>query len=34
MIQGAFLDRTGVANHNRGWDGSFAKLDALLGRTA
>ena len=34
MIQGAFLDRTGVDNHNRGWDGSFSKLDALLRRTA
>ena len=34
MVHGAFLDRTGVANHNRGWDGSFGKLDALLRRTA
>jgi hypothetical protein len=34
MIQGAFLDRTGVDNHNRGWSQSFDKLAALLGRTA
>ena len=34
MVQTRFLDETAAANHNRGWDSSFDKLDALLGRTA
>ena len=34
MVQTRFLDETTTANHNRGWDSSFDKLDALLGRTA
>jgi len=34
MTQGAFLDGTAVANHNRGWSQSFEKLATLLGRTA
>jgi uncharacterized protein YndB with AHSA1/START domain len=34
MVQGRFPDQTGAANHNRGWDGSFTKLDALLAAKA
>ena len=30
MVQSRFPDQTGRDNHNRGWDGSFDKLDALL----
>ena len=33
MVQTRFLDETTTADHNRGWDSSFDKLDALLGRT-
>jgi hypothetical protein len=34
MVQTRFADATAAANHNRGWDSSFDKLDDLLGRTA
>ena len=30
LTHGPFRDRTGVDNHDRGWTGSFGKLDALL----
>ena len=30
LTHGAFRDRTGVDNHNRGWTGSFDKLEAML----
>ena len=30
LVHGPFVDDTGVQNHNRGWTGSFAKLDQLL----
>lgn len=30
LTHGPFRDRTSVDNHNRGWTGSFGKLDALL----
>jgi uncharacterized protein YndB with AHSA1/START domain len=30
LVHGPFLDETGVTNHNRGWTGSFAKLERLL----
>ena len=32
LVHGAFID--GFAEHNRGWSGSFYKLEAFLGRTA
>ena len=32
LIHGAFTD--GYAKHNRGWTGSFDKLEAFLARTA
>ena len=32
MVQTRFPDPTATANHNRGWDRSFDKLDALLAR--
>jgi uncharacterized protein YndB with AHSA1/START domain len=34
IVHGRFLDATGVANHNRGWTGSFDKLAALLRRVS
>jgi len=34
VVHGRFVDATGVANHNRGWTGSFDKLAAFLGRTS
>jgi uncharacterized protein YndB with AHSA1/START domain len=34
MVQTRFPDAIAAANHNRGWDSSFDKLDTLLGRTA
>jgi uncharacterized protein YndB with AHSA1/START domain len=34
MVQSRFPDQASTANHNRGWDGSFDKLDALLARKA
>lgn len=30
LTHGPFRDRTGVDNHDRGWTGSFGKLEALL----
>jgi uncharacterized protein YndB with AHSA1/START domain len=33
MVQTRFPDTTAAANHNRGWTGSFDKLDDLLRRT-
>ena len=30
LTHGPFRDRTGVDNHNRGWTGSFDRLEALL----
>jgi uncharacterized protein YndB with AHSA1/START domain len=30
LTHGPFRDRTGVENHDRGWTGSFGKLEALL----
>jgi uncharacterized protein YndB with AHSA1/START domain len=32
MVQTRFPDPTATANHNRGWDMSFDKLDVLLAR--
>lgn len=34
MVQGRFRDADGSADHNRGWTGSFTKLDEFLRRTA
>ena len=34
IVHGRFRDSTGVANHNRGWTGSFDKLAAFLGRAS
>jgi uncharacterized protein YndB with AHSA1/START domain len=34
IVHGRFRDATGLANHNRGWTGSFDKLTAFLGRSA
>ena len=33
MVQGRFSDHVATANHNRGWDASFVKLEALLARS-
>jgi uncharacterized protein YndB with AHSA1/START domain len=34
LIHGPFADAPSLAAHNQGWDGSFDKLEAFLGRTA
>ncbi|MGQ0581867.1 MAG: SRPBCC family protein [Reyranella sp.] len=34
LTHGPFRDKTGVDNHNRGWLGSFDKLDAMLATEA
>ena len=34
LIHGPFADAPSLAGHNQGWDGSFDKLEAFLGRTA
>jgi hypothetical protein len=34
MVQTRFPDATAAANHNRGWDSSFDKLEALLARNS
>lgn len=34
LIHGPFADTPSFQDHNRGWDGSFDKLEAFLGRAA
>lgn len=34
MVQGRFAESSGAVNHDRGWTGSFTKLETFLGRGA